>query len=164
MGLGGLHLGRQSAGIETRTSLDPLARLHPTVAVEVGTEIAMPTHPTARKASQQLAHQPNQSSTLSRGARVGRPSLLVQPTFVADAYAASVVSLGMGTREIQRASGVNTAVSTHVEVIAHPGKVPPAVCPLQIEERERPVGTGGRAVDHNQVDGSIHRAQPLFIP
>lgn len=104
--------------LKTRTLLDPLFRLNRSVAVQIRTQVAVPYNPPDRKVLHQHPHQHCHRVFLPVGTRVGRFSVFIQPAFIGNADAASVMSLGMRSHTFHRTHGANAPVGADIIMVA----------------------------------------------
>ena len=102
------------------------------------------------KSLTQFVYQSHQRRFLQQGARVFGMSLLVQSTFVADAYGVCVVALAVCTRFLQWASRPNGAIHGDIEVITNWFKASLAVPTVDILHRYTLPRQGGTAVDDEE--------------
>ena len=136
----------------------------PLLHVEAGTALAHPGQVAVAddlgigivcaEALQQLCH----ASLLGRSAGVGGMAVAVEAALVADADAVGVVAAGMGARLVLWAAGIYHSILRDVIVVADVVETTRLVAGFQLLHREVPVGTGGTAMYHNQVDfsGIVH--------
>lgn len=144
----GVFLG----GIEARTLLYPLSGLYHSVVIEVGAKVTMPANGTFGVDSQQLPDEERKRFPLCGCAGIGGISFGIQPTFVGNAYAMGVEAPDMGTDAVERAHGVNDAVTGDVEVIAAILKTTLAVFLFQGGRRQAVIASGGGAMNDNKID------------
>ena len=105
----------------------------------------------------QLAQQGQQTSFLRQRAGVLGMSVGIQPAFIADADAVSVVVPAVRSHLLQRPSAVNLTVAGDVEVVAD--VLEPAVADVVraalLKAKALPLA-GGRAMENNQAHRSHH--------
>ena len=99
----------------------------------------------------QLAEQIEERTLLGVGAGVGRPALLVQTAFIADADAMVVPAGGMGTDVMDGTAAVHLTVARDVEVIADVRKATLQVATAQGLDREIDIAARGTAMDYQEA-------------
>lgn len=141
--------------LEARTLLYPLLRFDDAVAIQVGTEVAMPTDAhLALKSLQQLRHQQMHGTALLRRARILRTPVRVQSALIADAYRVSIVPFGVRTHHFQRTRVQHRSVSVDVIMIANSAKSATPVCSLQILHRQTAVFASGGTMNNDMINSS----------
>ena len=140
--------------IEARARLDPLFGLYLAVAVEVGTEVAVPAKAAAGIVAQQQHDEHPQGMFLKIGTGIGGMPSFVEPTFIADADAVGVVASGMRAGTFQRPERLYITVLTDVKMITCAGEAPAQVVCCQVVFRIAAVAAGGGTVDNDEVDES----------
>lgn len=140
-------------GIEAGTLFDPLARGDATIAVEVGTEVAMTHDESTRIALPEVGEKRQQSLPLGFGAGVGGLALLIETALIADADGVAVVMGDMGPDDAFVTTVPDGAVALHVVMVAYVGKaaVLHVVAPA-LPEAVALVATGGRTVEYEKGD------------
>ena len=134
---------------KARTLLEPFRRLHYPIAVCIRTQVPMSTYPGNGKVLFQGPDQGPQGKLLFLSPRIGGMSLLIQSTFIGDAYAILVVSPGMGTYLFQRPGTPDIAILADVEVITHTGHSPGPMTTEQVFLRKIYIHPGSGAMHHN---------------
>ena len=140
-----------------------------TVLADIRAELAVAQDAGVRIVRLQLAEQIEERTLLGVGAGVGRPALLVQTAFVADADAVVVPAGGMGADVVDGAATVYLAVAGDVEVVTNIGKPALQVAAAQGFDREIGIATCRTAMDHQEADlpvvlveaAAYHPAQAL---
>ncbi len=138
---------QDGSGVEAGTLFDPLFGFDLAVAVQVGTEVAVPHYPTAGIISEQHPDQHTKRMLLEVGTGVGRTAVQVITAFVADADGVRVVPFGVCAGLLQRAEGFDVSVLAYVEVIACAGESPAQMVCDQVVFRITTVSAGGAAMN-----------------
>ena len=144
-----------------------------TVLADIRAELAVAQDAGVRIVRLQLAEQIEERTLLGVGAGVGRPALLVQTAFVADADAVVVPAGGMGTDVVDVVDGtaaVHLAIAGDVEVVADVGKATLQVAAAQGFDREVDIAARGTAMDYQEANlpvvlveaAGYHPAQALM--
>ena len=123
-----------------------------TVLADIRAELAVAQDAGVRIVRLQLAEQIEERTLLGVGAGVGRPALLVQTAFVADADAVVVPAGGMGTDVVDGTAAVHLAIAGDVEVVADVGKATLQVAAAQSLDREIDIATRRAAMDYQEAD------------
>ena len=142
--------------IETRTLLQPFMGLHHSIAIGVGTQIAVSAHSGNGKFLLQGTNQCTQGKLLFLGPCVGRMSLGIKASFVSNADAMLVVASGMGTSHLQRSGTPDESVFADVEMITDAGHPSGPMAAEQILLREIYIHPGSGAMHHYHRDGTCH--------
>ena len=103
----------------------------------------------------QPLHQFQQGFLLGVGTGIGRLSVRIQSSFVTHPDGSSVISRRMCPLLVERASCMHRSITCHVVMIAHGSESPGTVTGYHHLQRERPVTTGGTAMNHNQVNSPV---------
>ena len=141
-----------------------------TVLADIRAELAVAQDAGVRIVRLQLAEQIEERTLLGVGAGVGRPALLVQTAFVADADAVVVPAGGMGTDVVDGTAAVHLAIAGDVEVVADVGKATLQVAAAQGFDREVDIAARGTAMDYQEANlpvvlveaAGYHPAQALM--
>ncbi len=140
-------------GIEAGTLLDPLARGDATVAVEVGTEVAMTHDEGTRVTLSEVGEKRHERLPLCLRASVGWLALLVETPFVADADGVTVVMPDVRSHDAFVPTVPDGAIALHVVVVAYVVKAPVLhVVATALPEAVALVATGGGAVKDEKGD------------
>ena len=123
-----------------------------TVLADIRAELAVAQDAGVRIVRLQLAEQIEERTLLGVGAGVGRPALLVQTAFVADADAMVVPAGGMGTDVMDGTATVYLAVAGDIEVVANLSKTTLQVATAQSLDREIDIATRRAAMDYQEAD------------
>ena len=123
-----------------------------TVLADIRAELAVAQDAGVRIVRLQLAEQIEERTLLGVGAGVGRPALLVQTAFVADADAVVVPAGGMGTDVMDGTATVYLAVAGDIEVVANLSKTTLQVATAQSLDREIDIATRRAAMDYQEAD------------
>ena len=123
-----------------------------TVLADIRAELAVAQDAGVRIVRLQLAEQIEERTLLGVGAGVGRPALLVQTAFIADADAVVVPAGGMGTDVMDGTATVYLAVAGDIEVVANLSKTTLQVATAQSLDREIDIATRRAAMDYQEAD------------
>ena len=123
-----------------------------TVLADIRAELAVAQDAGVRIVRLQLAEQIEERTLLGVGAGVGRPALLVQTAFIADADAMVVPAGGMGTDVMDGTATVYLAVAGDIEVVANLSKTTLQVATAQSLDREIDIATRRAAMDYQEAD------------
>ena len=140
--------------LEARTLLHPLPRLHRSIPVQVGAEVAMSRHFCFRIVHQQSADQYAERVALPFRACVFGIPIVVQSAFVGDSDRVGIVAAGVGAGPLDRACGQDLSVTADVEMIARAIKSTSAVRGFQSLPGKGTVLARGAAMYHNQINFS----------
>lgn len=105
--------------IEAGALLEPFVRLHYSISVAVGTEIAMAADALNREVFPKGAYQGSQRVFLPIGAGIGGLAAGIQTAFVGNADAVLIVAEGVCAHHVQRTGTPNVAVLADKEMIAN---------------------------------------------
>ena len=142
--------------IETRTLLQPFTGFHHSIAIGVGTQIAVSAHPRDGEFFLQGPDQSSQGKLLFLGSSIGRMSLGIKASFVGNADAMLVVPSGMGTGHLQRSGTPDEAIFADVEMITDAGHPSGPMATEQILLREIHIHPGSGAMHHYHRNGTCH--------
>lgn len=102
----------------------------------------------------QTAEQCHQRVLLGRGARVSGSAVGIKAALVADAYRMGIVTSGMGTSHLLRATTVYFAILRNIVVIADGLETTCQMTGFQVFDGEILCDSRCRAVNHNKVYSS----------
>lgn len=118
-----------------------------------GTELPMPRNTGIGIVGLQLPKQVKQRAFLRIGTCIGRDTILVEPTLIADADTLVVPAGGMGSNLMNRATNMHLAVTGDVEMITDIGKAP---CQMTAAKRlHREVTVTARSAAMNYQEGYL---------
>ena len=134
-------------------------RLYYTIAVAIGTEIAMAADALDGKVFLQGADQGAQGVLLLQGTGIGRLSAGIQTAFIGNTDAFLIVAQGVCAHHLQRTGTPDVAVLADKEVIANHFHASCTVAAKEVFLGEIGVGPGGGAVD-DERGYSTHAVTP----
>ena len=140
--------------IEARACLDPLFGFYFAVAVEVGTEVAVPAKAAAWIVAQQQHDEHPQGMFLKIGTGIGGMPSFVEPTFIADADRMGIVVFDVRSGLSDGAECFYIPVLADIKMITCAGESPAQVVCCQVMFRIAAVAAGGGTVDNDEVDES----------